>query len=119
MRLISITQCQPGMKLGKNIYNEEGRVLLGSNMELTSTIIKRLHSYGIDFLYVFDSRTEDIVVPDMISDETRIRTMATIRSSFGSLMTDTHKRRSVNRFDRDLKSALDMIIEDVSNHKEG
>lgn len=37
MRLISISHCQPGMKLGKNIYNEESRVLLSANMELTST----------------------------------------------------------------------------------
>jgi HD-GYP domain-containing protein (c-di-GMP phosphodiesterase class II) len=119
MRLISIAQCHPGMKLGKNIYNEEGRVLLGANMELTSTIIHRLDSFGIDFLYVFDARTEDVRVPDMIQDETRIKTMATIRSSFGALMTDTHQRRSSNRLDKEFRIALNMIIEDLSSHQEG
>lgn len=119
MRLISLSHCQPGMKLGKNIYNEEGRVLLSANMELTSTIIRRLDVFGIDFLYVFDDLTEDVTVPDMIREETRIKTMATIRSSFRSLMTDTHQRRSSNRFDKDLKIALDMILEDLSSHKDG
>ncbi len=119
MRLISISQCQPGMKLGKNIYSEDGRVLLGANMELTSSIIRRLQSFGIDFLYIFDALTEDIIVPDMIRDETRLKTMATIRSSFGAIMSDTHQRRSANRFDKDLKTALDMIIEDLQEHKEG
>ncbi len=119
MRLLSLSQCRPGMKLGKNIYSEDGRVLLGTNMELTASIIRRLQNYGVDYLYIFDALTEDVVVPDMIRDETRIKTMAAIRGTFTSLMTDTYQRRSTNRFDKDLKVALDLIIDDLKAHQEG
>jgi HD-GYP domain-containing protein (c-di-GMP phosphodiesterase class II) len=119
MRLLSISQCRPGMKLGKNIYNEEGRVLLGIHMELTSTIIQRLANFGVDFIYVFDDRTEDVLVPDMIHEETRIKTIATIRNSFSNMMTETHNRRSSNRLSKDFRNVLDMIIDDISSHNEG
>jgi HD-GYP domain-containing protein (c-di-GMP phosphodiesterase class II) len=119
MRLLSISHCQPGMKLGKNIFNEEGRVLLGANMELTSTLIRKLQNYGIEYIYIVDARTEDVVVPDMIHDETRIKTIATIRTTFRSMMIDSNQRRNNGRLHQDFKNVLDMIIDDLSSHKSG
>ena len=118
MRLIAINKCVPGMRLGKNIYSEDGRVLLGTHVELTSSFIERLKEHGITYIYIMDPRTEDVVVPDMISDETRRRALAQIRTTFKSLMENNNRRRAVGSLDKEIRGVLSLIIEDLSSHKE-
>lgn len=72
MRLPPIAKIIPGMKLGKKIYNSDGLVLLNEGVELSSSLIKRLGDHGVDFVYISDPRTDDIVIRELISDETRV-----------------------------------------------
>lgn len=118
MRLISISQCKPGMKLGKNIYNEEGRILLSQEVELTSSLIQRLESSGIHYLYIADRRTDDIVIPDLIRPETRIRTITQIRSSFRSLMGETNRKQNPGTLAKEFRDVLHAIIDDLSGNKD-
>lgn len=118
MRLISISKCKPGMMLGKNIYNEDGRVLLSAHVELTSVFIQRLKKHGITYLYVMDPRTDDIIVPDMISDDTRRKALTQIRTTFKSLMENNNRRRAVGSLDKEIRGVLSLIIDDLSSHKE-
>ena len=62
MQLMPISMCQPGMRLGRNIYSEDGTVLLAENVELTRRLLDKLYEYGIDYLYIRDSRTDDIQI---------------------------------------------------------
>ncbi|UJF34700.1 HD-GYP domain-containing protein [Paenibacillus hexagrammi] len=120
MRLMPIHMCQPGMRLAKNIYNEEGMVLLATDVELTSRLIERLFSYGIDYVYIADPRTEDIVLPDYIQQETRTRAIKEIRNTFRTMMEDTNKRSAVSYYDlgRKFRDLMTMIIDDVSGHQD-
>ena len=106
------------MKLAKNIYSEDGRVLLGVGVELTGVLIRKLHEHGIPFIYVFDKRTEDVVVPDIISDETRMRAMQLIRNSFRTLMEQSGRRKAVGSLDKEMRGVLSMIVDDLSSHKD-
>lgn len=91
MRLIPVGSLQAGMKLGKKIYNEDGVVLLSENAELTDAIIRRLKSHGLDFVYIADPRTDDVVVNDMIEDETRRHALSEIRTQFRNWATPAVK----------------------------
>jgi hypothetical protein len=82
MKLVPTRLCQPGMKLGKALYSEDGRVLLGFRCELTRAIIQKLSQLGFEYLYIFDEKTEDIVVEEMIRPQTR----AVLRSALTKLM---------------------------------
>src|SRR5690606_34957023 len=93
MRLIAVQQCLPGMTLARNIYNESGLVLLGTGVELTDSLIRRLSETGIDFVYITDPRTEDVVIPEVLDDQTRIQSLEVIRSTFKSLMDEHHRKR--------------------------
>jgi len=117
MRLVSTTQCQPGSRLGKPIYNEDGRVLLASEVELTESMIRRLLEYGIHYVYISDPRTDDIVVPELISEETRVRAMSQIRTSFRMVMEESNRRNNPGSLAKDAKDMLTMIIDDLSSHK--
>ncbi|NOV01300.1 HD-GYP domain-containing protein [Paenibacillus planticolens] len=119
MLLMPINKCHPGMRLAKNIYNEDGMVLLAVNVELTQRLIDRLFSFGIDYIYIADSRTDDVIQVDVIQDETRSRAVIEIRDTFKKVMEDSNKRGAVSYYDigRNFRDVMKMIIDDLSAHQ--
>lgn len=120
MRLVSVKKCQPGMRLAKNIYNEKGMILLSVDVELTQNLLNRLLSKGISHIYIQDPRTDDIIIDDPISDETRMKATAEIRSNFRRLMEDNLQNRKVqhNHFiGKNFRDVVTMIMDDLTNHK--
>lgn len=104
--------------MGKHIFNEDGRVLLGAQIELTDALIQRLLQHGVEYIYIADERTDDIVVPDLIREETRVRAIAQIKTSFRSIMEDSGLRRNPGATAKEFKDVLTMILDDLSSHKE-
>lgn len=120
MRLVATRSCEPGMRLAKPIFNEEGIVLLGAHVELNSTLINRLRQLGVDFVYVEDAVTEDVLVSDPISDETRIRALSEIRATFRNSMTEASYSRIAVRnpiLGKSFSRVLEMIIDDLNGHQ--
>lgn len=120
MRLLPLSKVKPGMRLGKKIYNEEGLTLLGEHVELSERLISRLVSSGIDFIYVDDSRTHDIVVQDLLTEETRRKSLVEIRGTFRKLMTDGVQSKGVgtHRLGQTFGGLLEMIMDDLSENKD-
>jgi HD-GYP domain-containing protein (c-di-GMP phosphodiesterase class II) len=118
MRLMPINMCRPGMRLGKTIYNEEGTVLLAVNVELTQRLLDRLYHYGIDYLTILDSQSEDIIIEDVIEETTRVRGVREIRNTFRTLMEDSNKKGAVHYYDlgRKFRELMTSIIDDLSSH---
>ncbi|SFM19931.1 HD-GYP domain, c-di-GMP phosphodiesterase class II (or its inactivated variant) [Paenibacillus sp. 1_12] len=120
MRLLPIHIVRPGMKLGKKIYTEEGLVLLAEGVELTQSLINRLGKYGVDFIYIADPRTADIVIPQLLSEETRFKAITEIRSSFRKLMENSAKSKiaSYNQLGKNFGEVMNLIIDDLSGHQD-
>lgn len=117
---MSVRKCEPGKRLAKTIYNEKGTVLLNANVELSQSLLKRLISMGIDQIYVQDKHTEDVVIEDPISDETRIRATKEIRTNFRKMMDEniSGKRVSSNHFiGKDFRNIMTLILDDLNDHK--
>jgi HD-GYP domain-containing protein (c-di-GMP phosphodiesterase class II) len=108
------------MKLGKRIYSEEGLVLLAEGVELTHTLINRLGKYGIDFIYIADPRTDDIVIPQLLSDEVRFKAVSEIRASFRKMMDSSVKNKNAapGQIGKALSEVVNMIIDDMSGHND-
>lgn len=108
------------MKLAKQIFNEDGRVLLGKHMELSASLILRLKSFGISYLYIHDPLTEDVDLKDILSEETRIQATQIIRTHFRKKIMDSMKTRVATRHDlgSQFKSMLDGIIDDLSQNQD-
>ncbi|WP_054797854.1 HD-GYP domain-containing protein [Paenibacillus sp. tmac-D7] len=120
MRLLPISMVEPGMRLGKKIYNSDGLTLLAEQVELTQNLIRRLESHGIDYVYIDDPRTHDLVIRDVISDETRVRAIAEIRESFRRIGENQVKRKGVGHLQlgKTFRSLLDLILQDLSCNKD-
>ncbi|MFJ7831214.1 HD-GYP domain-containing protein [Peribacillus sp. NPDC097284] len=82
MRLSITASLNPGERLGMNIYNEQGNILLSEGLTLTQKMINRLVALNIPFVYIQDSRTDDIMPKPPISGELRREALQTIEATF-------------------------------------
>jgi HD-GYP domain-containing protein (c-di-GMP phosphodiesterase class II) len=118
MRLMPIGMCTPGMKLRQSIYNDEGLVLLAENVELTESLIVRLQQHGIDYVYVQDPRTDDLVMNEPLEPETKARTLKEIRRTFKRMADAPERGGKMPYFHtgRELRSLMEDILDDLSGH---
>ncbi|ODP26581.1 HD-GYP domain-containing protein [Paenibacillus sp. PK4536] len=118
MRLIPVTSLQPGMRLAKKIYNDEGVVLLSVDAELTNGIIRKLHNHGLDYVYIQDADTDDIVVEDIITSETRRKALQEIQVGFRSLIDPQAQKKNYPLIGRSFSGVVDSILNDISTDPE-
>lgn len=120
MRLLPINMCQPGMKLAKKIYSEEGLVLLSEKMELTTRLLARLTECGISFVYIEDPRTADLIIPDLISDETRHRALTEIRTNFRDMMDRPKRKTGVTYpyIGKSFRQVMNLVIGELTSQKD-
>lgn len=116
LRLMQTRSCQPGMRLGKAIYNEEGHTLLGYHVELSRAIINKLLKLGIEQLYIDDSRTEDIIIDEMVRDETRRNTRIALGRAFRKYVDNDITGPTLSKL---LKEPMNQIIEDLKYNRSG
>jgi len=95
MRLISVNQCQPGEKLAKTIFTSKGTVLIGAGVTLTQKMLDRLKELNFTSIYIEDKQTDDLVVADVLSEETRREAMATITSVFQAFYSEPGRWRQL------------------------
>ncbi|KIL49279.1 HD-GYP domain-containing protein [Jeotgalibacillus soli] len=115
MRLITLSRCQPGMKLGKSIYNEKGKVLLVQGTELSARLIKRLGKYHVSTIYIEDEISEGIEIIEAIPPELRFEAENTITEGFyqiaelasnKNLQTMMKSERAIRSFQKIFKDIL-------------
>ncbi|MCQ4086919.1 HD-GYP domain-containing protein [Saccharibacillus sp. JS10] len=118
VRLLSTRKVQPGMKLGKRIYNEEGLTLLAEGAELTASILRRLEHLKVDMLYIQDELTDDIVLPEMISEETRRQAVKQIRTVYRSMMNDRVGKMSYPHLGYSFRKMTEDILNDLGSRED-
>lgn len=120
MRLLSIKQAKPGMRIGRTIFTDDGKVLLGSGVLLSERLILGLIRSRIDSIYIDDPRTSDIIVPDMITPETRNKAMDTIQWTVRQI-TNSNKvarRISVKDMGMHFQQVFHSILSDMMGNEQ-
>ena len=95
MRLVNINSCQPGMRIGKAIYNDKGKVLLTQGSKLTERFITKLKKYHIATIYIEDHASEGIEIVDSIPDIVRLEAMETITEGFKTISEFSSNRTNL------------------------
>lgn len=120
MRLVPVQMLQNGMKIGKKIFSMEGVTLLAEGVELTDKLIRRLKEIDIGYVYIQDKWTEDIIIPDVLHEETRRKAMHAIRSNFQRI-SDSSNSASITggyrHLGRDFSAVMDSILEDLGSQE--
>ena len=79
MRYISIEEAEPGMLLGKPVYDAFSRILVAKKRPLTAEYIQKLKIRGYLGFYIEDEFSEGIEVKEAISPELRNRGVDALR----------------------------------------
>jgi len=91
VKRIRLEDLEANMRVGRSIYNSDGRVLLSAGTILTESYINRLRELGIPSLYIRDDDFSDVMEsPELISEQTRIETVKIVKDSFKQ-MEEEHK----------------------------
>ncbi|WP_303861314.1 HD-GYP domain-containing protein [Alkalibaculum bacchi] len=84
MRLVPINSILPGAVLSKTIYSKSGALLLRSGYPLHEKMIDTARKNGIEFLYIEDSYSEQLI-DNIIKPELRRKAILTVKKSFEQL----------------------------------
>lgn len=115
MRLITLDRCQPGIKLGKTIYNANGKVLLSEGTELSSNLLTGLKKYNIFTIYIEDEESEGIEIIESIPEELRIEAVNLITEGLDTIADlKTAKIRGMMKSERAIRS-FQKIFRDILN----
>ncbi len=116
MRKVQIGMVKPGDKVAKPIFQENGHVLLGEGVELNDRYIDRLRNLGIDFLFIEDGLTADLIPEDTIREETRKQAVDTIYKTMNSFkdQTVTKGRTIAPDMGRNFRAVFGQIMQDLA-----
>lgn len=109
MRLVSLSMLKPDMVLAKSIYYRDCLVLRSGQTELEQ-YVNSLQKLGIDCVYVEDSKSNGIEIPDAISEETRVSCKRILRQTI-----DDFENRTIVDIS-DMSETLQSIIDDILNN---
>lgn len=99
---------QPGMQVARTIYDSDGNCLLAAGMVLNEYYIRRLGELNVASVYVKDDLFDSLgEIPDVISEQTRVETVKTVKKTFLALETN----RRINT--RNVKKMVDSILDDL------
>lgn len=80
MRFVPVDKIQPGMIIIKNIYDENGRKLLGRNKKMTVPLIDKIRYLGYPGIYIYDNYSEHEEFEEIINEETRIDILRALKN---------------------------------------
>ena len=81
----SLESLKYGMKIGKPIFDDDGKLVLGRGLILNDFFISGLKNRGISSIFIQDDVTDDIIPVDNISEMVRGATIRHMREMFDSL----------------------------------
>ncbi len=85
MRKILVDKVNEGMVLARTLYSYDGNILLNAGIILKNSYINKFKDLGIREIYVEDEISKDIVLKDVISEETRFEARINIKNAMDSI----------------------------------
>lgn len=112
MRRILLKNAKENMILAKDIYSEDGKILVASGQRLTSSMIKRLKDFGVYDIYVLDDNVGVIEVEDVITKEVKEEVFNVVNSAFNA------EYINIQEITPEIKELIGKIISQLLNQKE-
>ncbi|UNC91626.1 HD-GYP domain-containing protein [Candidatus Contubernalis alkaliaceticus] len=118
MRRISLDSAQPGMVLGKTISGSAGQVLLHARVKIKPQYLTYLKRLGVNYIYVEDSRMDDVVLCDVISEDTRREACSLIKDCMKEVKSSKIQKKGLNVKGEKILQTVSKIVEELLDNKE-
>lgn len=109
MRYMPISRIEEGMALGQDIYDGEGRLILGKHLILNDEYIRNLSSLGFPGIYIDDEFSEDLIIPQVIRPEVKREALKKVHDLFLENPTLPMEQQNLQKVVMD-------VMEDVLNN---
>lgn len=120
MRLIAARSLEVGHELAKPIYNDRGQILIQKEIKLTQSMIGRLLSIGVTFVYIRDAISDDILIHSPVDEELKIESMRTVKSVFHTYRDRGFKSQAFlfDKTSENMASLVESIITQIQRNQE-
>lgn len=108
MLRMGLDYVRPGMKLAKEIYDIDGRILLAAGVPLTERSIAVLRQRGMFYLFVTDPNLELPPVEEVVQETVRLKTVKTVKAVFEGVA-----KKGVFTLTEDNKKLVGTLIKDL------
>jgi len=116
MRKVPVSSLRPDMVIARPVYGADGQMFLNSGMVLKGPYISSLVRLGVQAVYVEDPLLGDIVVSEVVKEETRQNTVKAIKDILlDNKKIDKSKSSIVNK---KFISLAEKLVEEVLSNKE-
>ncbi len=85
MRLVPVWALRPGMEVAKKVASNSGAPLLNVGVQLEMDYIQKLKKLNVRAVYIHDDLIPDVMVEDVILEETREKAINMVRSTLTAL----------------------------------
>lgn len=100
------------MVVAKSILGSSGQILLKAGTELKSQYLLYLNKLGINHLYIRDERIADIIVDDVVSDETRHNARVLVKDLIKKYHLPSASSKGV-KLDEELSKTIAQIVDEL------
>ncbi|RMD01672.1 HD-GYP domain-containing protein [Clostridium autoethanogenum] len=112
MRVISVSSLKGDEILGRQIYDEFGRVLRNVGVRFKPYYIKRIKEIGINCVYIDDDISKNVIIEESVSQKTRQMSKHAVREMIGTYCREGKTDNS------SIMNSVNSVIEDVVSNKE-
>src|SRR5690554_3093221 len=87
MRYLAIDEIKDGMLLAKDLFSNEGKVLLAKGTKLTRVYLNRLKDFSYTHLYVLDNEGDDeLEIMGPVSEVTKAQAIKIVKDTLGEAL---------------------------------
>lgn len=87
MRYLAIDEIKDGMLLAKDLFSNEGKVLLAKGTKLTRVYLNRLKDFSYTHLYVLDNEGDDeLEIMGPVSEVTKAQAVKIVKDTLGKAL---------------------------------
>lgn len=118
MRRIPVDYLQEGMQIARDVYDDDGHILLGRDVVLKESYIRRLRNFNICSIYIEDEFTEGVEVNDVISEKTRYEAIRKVKDMFSDIRNQVTGGKNLIIQDNKMTGIVENIVNDLLSSKE-
>lgn len=111
MRVISVSSLKGDEILGKQIFDETGRVLLSVGVKLRPYYIERIKELGIHSVYIDDDISKNLTIEESISEKTRQMSKHAVKEMIGRYCREGKTDNS------SVMNSVNSVVEDILSNK--
>lgn len=111
MRLVSVLSLRGEEILGRQIYDELGRVLLNAGVKLKPFYIEKIKEMGINTVYIDDDISKNVIIEESISEKTRQMSKRAVKEMIQKYCREGKTDSS------SVMNSVNSVIEDVLSNK--